>query len=118
MIKLDRKIYDTYVGQYVMLSNTNVTMTIRREGNELVRQVPGWHAQKIFPESKMVFFNTFEDEEFTFLKNEKAELYAVLLALSRFCGLLHRAGSCVYRNCGGRGVKNLKVRPFLSLLPL
>ena len=50
-----------------------VTMTIKRDGDALFRQVPGWFAQEIFPESETVFFNATEDEQLTFVKNDKGK---------------------------------------------
>jgi CubicO group peptidase (beta-lactamase class C family) len=73
-IKLDPKLYDAYAGQYVMAPDTNisgtVTMSIKRDGDSLYRQVPGWFAQEIFPESETVFFNATEDEQLTFIKSD------------------------------------------------
>jgi hypothetical protein len=61
-IKIDPKIYDTYAGQYVIVPDPKlpgtVTMTIKRDGGALFRQVPGWFAQEIFPESETVFFGS------------------------------------------------------------
>ena len=56
-----------------------VTMTIKRDGNALLRQVPGWLAQEIFPESETVFFNTTEDERLTFLKNDRGEVTGAIV---------------------------------------
>jgi CubicO group peptidase (beta-lactamase class C family) len=77
-IKLEPKIYDAYAGEYIMAPDPKflgtVTMTVKRDGAALVRQVPGWFAQEIFPESDTVFFNTTEDEQLTFVKNDKGEV--------------------------------------------
>ena len=82
-IKLDPKIYDAYAGQYAMAPDTNlagtVTMTIKRDGDKLLRQVPGWFAQEIFPESETVFFNTTEDEQLTFVKNDRGKVTGVIV---------------------------------------
>jgi CubicO group peptidase (beta-lactamase class C family) len=82
-IKLDPKTFDAYAGQYVMAADPKqqgiVTMTIKRDGDALYRQVPGWFAQAIFPESETVFFNATEDEQLTFVKNDKGEVTGVIV---------------------------------------
>ncbi len=82
-IKLDPKIYDAYAGKYVMAPDPEfpgiVTMTIKRDGDALFRQVPGWFAQEIFPESETVFFNATEDEQLTFNKNDRGEVTGVIV---------------------------------------
>jgi hypothetical protein len=82
-IKLDPKIYDAYAGEYIMAPDPElpgtVTMTIKRDGNALLRQVPGWFAQVIFPESETVFFNTTEDEQLTFVKNDSGEITGLIV---------------------------------------
>jgi len=82
-IKLDPKIYDAYAGQYVMTPDPKlpgtVTMTIKRDGDALFRQVPGWFAQEIFPESETVFFNATEDEQLTFVKNSRGEVTGLIV---------------------------------------
>jgi CubicO group peptidase (beta-lactamase class C family) len=82
-IKLDPKIYDAYAGQYVMAPDPKlqgtVTMTIKRDGDALFRQVPGWFAQEIFPESETVFFNATEDEQLTIVKNDKREVTGLIV---------------------------------------
>jgi CubicO group peptidase (beta-lactamase class C family) len=81
-IKLDPKIYDAYAGQYIMAPDPKlpgtVTMTIKRDGDALLRQVPGWFAQEIFPEAETVFFNATEDEQLTFIKNDRGEATGVI----------------------------------------
>ena len=82
-IKLDPKIYDAYAGQYVMALDSKsyaaVTMTIKRDGDAIFRQIPGWFAQEIFPESETVFFNATEDEQLTFIKNDKGEMTGLIV---------------------------------------
>ena len=82
-IKLDPKIYDAYAGQYVMAPDPKlqgtVTMTIKRDGDALFRQVPGWFAQEIFPESETVFFNATEDEQLIFVKNDRGEVTGLIV---------------------------------------
>jgi len=55
-----------------------VTRTIKRDGDGLYRQVPGWFAQAIFPESETVFSNATEDEQLSFNKNDKGEVTGVI----------------------------------------
>lgn len=82
-IKLDPKIYGAYAREYVMVPDSTfpgtVTMTIKRDGAALFRQVPGWFAQEIFPESETVFFNATEDEQLTFVKNEQGEVTGLIV---------------------------------------
>jgi len=82
-VKLDPKDYDAYAGRYVMAPDPKVqgtvTMTIKRNGDVLYRQVPGWFAQAIFPESETVFFNATEDEQLTFIKSDKGEVTGVIV---------------------------------------
>ena len=56
-----------------------VTMTIKRQGDALFRQVPGWFAQEIFPESETTFFNATEDEQLTFVKNHKGDVTGLIV---------------------------------------
>jgi hypothetical protein len=76
-IRLDPKNYDAYEGKYVMAPDPKfqgtVTLTIKRDGNTLCRQIPGWFAQAIFPESETVFFNATEDEQLTFIKMKRGK---------------------------------------------
>jgi len=82
-IKLDPKIYGAYAGQYVMAPDAkipgHITLTIKRDGDALYRQVPGWFAQEIFPESDTVFFNATEDEQLTFVKNDRGEVTGMIV---------------------------------------
>jgi CubicO group peptidase (beta-lactamase class C family) len=82
-IKLDPKIYNAYAGQYVMAPDPKlpgtVTLAIKRDGAALFRQVPGWFAQEIFPESATVFINATEDEQLTFVKNDKGEVTGLVV---------------------------------------
>ena len=82
-IKLDPKLFDAYAGQYVMAPDSKlpgaVTLTIQRDGDALYRQVPGWFAQEIFPESETVFFNATEDEQLTFVKNDMGKVTGLIV---------------------------------------
>jgi CubicO group peptidase (beta-lactamase class C family) len=82
-INIDPKIYDLYAGQYFMVRDPKlpgtVTVTIKRDGDALFRQVPGWFAQAIFPESESVFFNATEDEQLTFVKNDGGEVTGLIV---------------------------------------
>jgi hypothetical protein len=87
VIKLDPHLCDACAGRYSAApdekhTNTEV-MTFKREGNALVGQKfagekPRRFAEAYFPESETNFFNTSEDEELTFLKNDKGEVTGVI----------------------------------------
>ncbi len=86
-IKLDPHICDAYAGRYSAapdekLPGTEV-MTFKRDGNALVGQKfagpkPRRFAEAYFPESETSFFNTTEDEELTFLKNDRGKVTGVI----------------------------------------
>jgi CubicO group peptidase (beta-lactamase class C family) len=82
-IKIDSKVYEAYVGQYIMARDPQlsgiVTLTIKCDGGALFRQVPGWFAQAIFPESETGFFNATEDEQLTFVKNRAGEVTGLIV---------------------------------------
>ena len=82
-IKLDPQVYDAYAGHYVLAPNSKlsgtITLTIQRQGGALFRQVPGWFAQQIFPESETTFFNATEDEQLTFVKNNQGEVTGLVV---------------------------------------
>jgi len=60
------------------------TITIKRDGDALIGQKftgqnPRRFAEEYFPESKTDFFNTTEDEQLTFVKNDRGEVTAVIV---------------------------------------
>jgi CubicO group peptidase (beta-lactamase class C family) len=69
-IKLDRKIYAAYAGQYQV--GNNPAFTILDEGGRLMRQ--GRTKIELFPESETRFFAKAVDALFTFIKDEKGQI--------------------------------------------
>jgi len=87
-IKLDPHIYDAYAGRYSMapdarLAGTDI-ITIKRDGDALIGQKfigqnPRRFDEEYFPESETDFFNTTEDEQLTFVKNDRGEVTGVIV---------------------------------------
>jgi len=86
-IKLDPHICDAYAGRYSAApdekSAGSEVITFKRDGNALVGQKfadqkPRRFAEAYFPESETNFFNTSEDEELKFLKNEHGDVMGVI----------------------------------------
>jgi len=76
-IKLDPKIYDTYVGVYQFKEGFNMTVT--REGDRLYVQATGQGKAELFPESEKDFFVKVVDAQFSFGKNDKGEVTELVL---------------------------------------
>ncbi len=86
-IKLDPHICDAYAGRYSMVPDEihpgTEAMTFIRDGDALIGQKFSGQKQRrfgeaYFPESETDFFNTTEDEELTFLKNDQGEVTGVI----------------------------------------
>lgn len=81
-IKLDSRVYDSYAGQYAFASGADLlgenSLTIKRDGDALICQVAGRFSEEIFPESETTFFNTMENGELTFVKNDRGEVTGVI----------------------------------------
>ena len=72
-IKVDPKKMDSYVGQYQVSANIN--LTIYKEGDHLVAQASGGQSKNdIFPETETKFFWEFADMKIEFLKNDAGEV--------------------------------------------
>ena len=83
-IKLDTKLLDACVGQYKFAPNiefgTVMTLTIRRQGDQLVGQARDENFENsfdIYPESETNFFDKLGDQ-FTFIKNDQGEVTAAI----------------------------------------
>jgi hypothetical protein len=84
-VKLDTKLYDACVGQYLFSPNilygSPVKLTIRRQQNQLVGECSGENARvgafNIYPTSETNFFDKI-DSRFTFIKNDHGEVTAVV----------------------------------------
>jgi acetyl esterase/lipase len=103
-IKLDTKLLDAIVGHYEFAPNTvlptGMKLTIWREGDQLVSQ--GWGenvlqgAFHIYPESETNFFLKVSDAQFTFIKDDKGEVTAVI----------HHSFQAGVPDCEGKKLKN------------
>lgn len=72
-IKVDMKTLDSYIGQYQVSANIN--LTIYREGDHLVAMASGGQSKNdIFPETETKFFWEFADMKIEFLKGENGEV--------------------------------------------
>jgi hypothetical protein len=89
LIKLDTKLLNACVGQYEFAPDaafpSGWKLTIRREGNQLIAQFQGRNvfrsAFHIYPESETNFLATFNDAQFTFIKNDEGEVTGVIYHL-------------------------------------
>jgi CubicO group peptidase (beta-lactamase class C family) len=86
-IKLDPRISDAYAGRYTAAADEkhpdSGVITFKWDGNALIGQrfageKPTRFAEAYFPESETNFFNTTEDEELTFLKNDQGTVTGVI----------------------------------------
>jgi len=72
-IKLDVKTLDSYIGQYQVSANIN--LTIYRQDDHLVAMASGGQSKNdIFPETTTKFFWEFADMKIEFLKSESGEV--------------------------------------------
>ncbi len=74
-VKLDLKLYDSYVGQYELRPGR--MLTISREGNKLFAQMPNEPKVEIFPEAETQFFFKVRDVRLTFAKNANGQVAGV-----------------------------------------
>ena len=89
-IKLDAKHLDAFVGTYEFPPDNEYhekwRLTIRRQGDQLVGHEMGkdWSGDdyEIYPDSETSFFNTFNDNEFIFIKDDKGEVTALIVRYS------------------------------------
>ena len=89
VITLDSRLLDACVGQYEFPPSavipTGMKLTIRREGDKLVGQGFVWEGRvwknsffDMLPESETNFFDRYMYSQYTFVKNEKGEVDAVI----------------------------------------
>lgn len=76
VVKLDRKIYDGYVGQYEL--NPEFVMTVTREGDKFYIEATRQGKAEIFAESETKFY-TAADSRFIFLKDEQGKVTYLIL---------------------------------------
>ena len=76
-VTLDGKILDSYVGRYEI--NTNLDLTIRREGDHLSIQENDEPKQQLLPEGETDFFSTASDGTITFGKDVQGRVTGMTL---------------------------------------
>ena len=80
-IVLDPKIYDAYIGQYLLAPN--FLITISKEQDKLYAQATGQARLELFPESEAEFFIKEVDAQITFVKNQKGQITHLILHQNR-----------------------------------
>jgi CubicO group peptidase (beta-lactamase class C family) len=76
-VKLDPKVYESYVGDYELTPNFVVTVT--SEGGKLMAQPSGQPKNELFPTSETEFFLKVVDAQVTFVKNEQGQVTQLIL---------------------------------------
>jgi len=76
-IKLDPKLYDTYVGEYQLAPGA--VFTIRRDGDRLLVRLTGQSFLEIFPESETEFFYKVVNAQITFVKDNQGRVTNLIL---------------------------------------
>ena len=78
-IKVDPKVYDSYVGQYELMPGLVITIT--KEEGHLFGQAtgPGQGKFELFPETEKDYFLKVVDAQITFIKNDKGEVTQLVL---------------------------------------
>lgn len=71
--QVDSKILDSYTGKY-LLETMNTTVSVTREGDKLVIQIPLRPRLEFVPMSETKFFVVGSDADLTILKNDKGEV--------------------------------------------
>jgi CubicO group peptidase (beta-lactamase class C family) len=76
-VKVDPKIFDSYVGRYEL--RPDFIFTITRDGDRLLLEATGQPQAELFPESATKFFLKVVDAQVTFVKNEAGEVTHLIL---------------------------------------
>jgi putative CocE/NonD family hydrolase len=74
---VDRKIYETYAGQYEL--GPGFIITITSEDGKLMGEAPGQPKVELFPESETRFYLKGADIQITFQRDEKGIIYGLIL---------------------------------------
>ncbi len=70
--EIDFALYDDYLGEYELVPG--FTLTITRDGNQLLAQGTGQPALEIFPASETVFFSKAVEAEMTFVRGDDGQV--------------------------------------------
>jgi len=76
-VKLDPKLYNTYVGEYQLAPGA--VFTIRRDGDRLLVRLTGQSFLEIFPESETEFFYKVVNAQITFVKDNQGRVTDLIL---------------------------------------
>ena len=76
-VNVDPRILDSYAGSYSVKFQSARTLTIKRDGGALLCQAGSDFPVELFPESETVFFNSMENAEVRFTRNEKGQVTGV-----------------------------------------
>lgn len=76
-LKVDPEIYDAYAGRYELAPN--VFFTVKRQGDQLMVELPGQSFYEVFPTSETKFFYTVVDAQLTFVKEGNGEVKSLIL---------------------------------------
>ncbi len=71
-VKLDPKVYDSYVGQYQLAPN--FVLTVTKEGDKLMSQASGQPKFELLPDSETAFFIKDIPALFIFMRGERGEV--------------------------------------------
>lgn len=76
-VKVDAKIYDSYIGEYDFGQNRMITIT--KEDDKLFAQRAGAPPNEMFPESETRFFLKVADVKFSFVKDSAGKVTGMIL---------------------------------------
>ncbi|PYP88365.1 MAG: hypothetical protein DMF61_07175 [Blastocatellia bacterium AA13] len=79
-VKIDSKIYDSYVGQYELAPNFIITIT--KEGDRLMGQATGHPQVELFPASENEFFVKEFDAKIKFVKGDSGNVSHAVVTLN------------------------------------
>jgi putative CocE/NonD family hydrolase len=77
-IKIDPKVFDDYIGQYVFPENPDLVLSFLRDGNSYYLQASGQGRIEIFPASTSKFFAKIIDGDATFVRDEQGKVTSVI----------------------------------------
>jgi CubicO group peptidase (beta-lactamase class C family) len=75
--KVDPKVYDAYVGDYVLTKD--LTLSITRDGDHLMMEPTSQSKVELFPESETKYFLKVVDAQVTFVKDEDGTVSRLIL---------------------------------------
>jgi hypothetical protein len=79
-MKLDAKLYDRYVGDYMVAPGLSFAVT--RDGDKLMFTAKGFPTVEALPESETRFYFTVVDGQASFIKNDKGDVVELVLEMN------------------------------------